>query len=267
MWLLWKGLQEKMIVSPLQYRGNKYKSLKHLIFPEGSLFVDVFGGSGVVTMNQTGPRIYNDINPEVCNFLRQVRDDPLTIIEGLHLHIHAREIWERLVSKKTKRTALEYLIVITESFASSEDTWARRILEPFFNFREYRIPQIIQASAALRGVEIHNKPFHWILREYDDPNTVFYLDPPYCDTDSHYGQIDHVGLLSQAFNMQSFVGASHYEHTIYRSREWDFIKNWKVQGTISSRGHHDPLTEFYWVKNGTELVLTEDEFYSTREDL
>lgn len=46
-----------MKVSPIFYMGNKYKLLKQILplFPETCrVFIDAFGGSGVVTMNYRG---------------------------------------------------------------------------------------------------------------------------------------------------------------------------------------------------------------------
>lgn len=48
---------KKYLESPIFYMGNKYKLLKQLIplFPkECNTFLDLFGGSGVVSMNYKG---------------------------------------------------------------------------------------------------------------------------------------------------------------------------------------------------------------------
>ena len=49
----------KYLESPIFYMGNKYKLLKQLIplFPKQcDTFLDLFGGSGVVSMNYQGTR-------------------------------------------------------------------------------------------------------------------------------------------------------------------------------------------------------------------
>ena len=63
--------------SPIPYMGNKYKLLKQLIplFPkECDTFVDLFGGSGVVSMNYKGnsKTIYNEINPNIVGMIKMI---------------------------------------------------------------------------------------------------------------------------------------------------------------------------------------------------
>lgn len=65
--------------SPIFYMGNKYKLLKQLIplFPkECNTFLDLFGGSGVVSMNYNGKEktIYNEFNPNICNLLKLFKE-------------------------------------------------------------------------------------------------------------------------------------------------------------------------------------------------
>ena len=61
------GFRLKYLESPIPYMGNKYKLLKQLVplFPEKcNTFYDLFGGSGVVSMNYHGETgtIYNEFN-------------------------------------------------------------------------------------------------------------------------------------------------------------------------------------------------------------
>lgn len=63
--------------SPIPYMGNKYKLLKDLIplFPkECDVFVDLFGGSGVVSMNYQGKKatIYNELNKNIVELIKMI---------------------------------------------------------------------------------------------------------------------------------------------------------------------------------------------------
>lgn len=72
----------EIIESPIFYMGNKYKLLKQLIplFPkECNTFVDLFGGSGVVSMNYKGKvrTIYNEFNSNVIGLINMlVNNEP-----------------------------------------------------------------------------------------------------------------------------------------------------------------------------------------------
>ena len=63
--------------SPIPWMGNKYKLLKDLIplFPkECDVFVDLFGGSGVVSMNYQGKKttIYNEFNKNIVELIKMI---------------------------------------------------------------------------------------------------------------------------------------------------------------------------------------------------
>lgn len=63
--------------SPIPYMGNKYKLLEDLIplFPkECDVFIDLFGGSGVVSMNYKGKKetIYNELNNNIVELVKMI---------------------------------------------------------------------------------------------------------------------------------------------------------------------------------------------------
>lgn len=63
--------------SPIFYMGNKYKLLKDLIplFPDScDLFIDLFGGSGCVSMNYKGTSktIYNELNTNIVELIKMI---------------------------------------------------------------------------------------------------------------------------------------------------------------------------------------------------
>lgn len=68
--------------SPIFYMGNKYKLLKDLIplFPDScDLFIDLFGGSGCVSMNYKGTHrtIYNELNTNIVELIKMlVNNEP-----------------------------------------------------------------------------------------------------------------------------------------------------------------------------------------------
>lgn len=68
--------------SPIFYMGNKHKLLKQLLplFPNKCrIFLDAFGGSGVVCMNYQGyeKTIYNEINKNVIGLVNMIKDNDL----------------------------------------------------------------------------------------------------------------------------------------------------------------------------------------------
>ena len=69
-------MSEELVLSPLFYVGNKFKLLPQLlpIFPDPSTvdtFYDVFGGSGVVSINVPYNKIiYNELDGRLVSLLK-----------------------------------------------------------------------------------------------------------------------------------------------------------------------------------------------------
>ena len=70
---------KNLIRPPFCYIGAKTKLLEWIysFFPEHTTFVDVFGGTGVVTFNKIPSKndVYNDINGRIVNFYSVLRDE------------------------------------------------------------------------------------------------------------------------------------------------------------------------------------------------
>lgn len=71
---------KKYLESPIFYMGNKYKLLKQLIplFPDKcKTFLDLFGGSCVVSMNYKGTEktIYNEINKNIVDLVLMFKEN------------------------------------------------------------------------------------------------------------------------------------------------------------------------------------------------
>jgi DNA adenine methylase len=68
-------------------------------------------------------------------------------------------------------------------------------------------PIIHEASRRLQGVVIENKDFEKLIKQYDRPNTMFYLDPPYFETEDYYEDVgftekDHIRLRDTLLNIK-----------------------------------------------------------------
>lgn len=81
------------------YLGGKFSVLP-FVLPvldiEHNHFVEVFGGSAVVTINRPPSPIetYNDLNNSVVNFFAVLRQKPLDLIDALQLTPHSRKEYQ-----------------------------------------------------------------------------------------------------------------------------------------------------------------------------
>ena len=168
-------------------------------------YVEVFGGGGWVLFHKTPGKfeVYNDFNPNLANLYRCVRDHPDELCEELRYSLNSRTDFEHIrevLKSKTaipdiKRAAYFYQI-IRESYASGLDSFGAQPHNMWRNF-----PLITEASRRLQSVVIENKDFEKLISQYDRPNTIFYLDPPYYETEDYYedvgfGRADHERLCN-----------------------------------------------------------------------
>lgn len=179
--------------------------------PACDRYVEVFGGGGWVLFHKPPGKfeVYNDFNPNLANLYRCVRDYPDELCEELRYTLNSRldfEFVRKTLHSKTeipdvKRAAYFYQI-IRQSYASGLDSFGGQPMNMWRNF-----PLIHQASNRLQTVVIENKDFEKLIAQYDRPNTIFYLDPPYYETEDYYEDVgftekDHIRLRDALLKIQ-----------------------------------------------------------------
>ena len=100
-----------------------------------------------------------------------------------------------------KRAAYFYQL-IRYSYASGLDSFGGQPHPMWNNF-----PLIHQACERLQRVVIENKDFEKLIRQYDRPESFFYCDPPYYNTEDYYEDVgftrkDHERLANTLCNIQ-----------------------------------------------------------------
>lgn len=168
-------------------------------------YVEVFGGGAWVLFHKLPGKfeVYNDFNPNLANLYRCVRDHPEELCEELRYTLNARVDFDHIrevLRTKTVipdiRRAAYFYQIIRESYASGLDSFGAQPHNMWRNF-----PLITEASKRLQSVVIENKDFEKLIQQYDRPNTIFYLDPPYYETEDYYedvgfGKADHERLCN-----------------------------------------------------------------------
>ena len=209
-------MKKTMIKNPFNYQGGKYKILNDLqkLFPtEISTFVDVFGGSGEVVLNDTTAveKIYNEKCKEMTvlmSFLKKKKSfikDVDTVIsqfelsktnkEGFNI---LREEYNKLVAADKQYTyigSLYFFCLMAHSFnnqigfnSKKEFNVAFGANKSCFNnkMRDNLSEYIYNLTNS--DLTILNKSFEEILIQCDDfkDNSFFYCDPPYFITVGGY---------------------------------------------------------------------------------
>ena len=175
-------------------------------------YIEVFGGGGWVLFHKPAGRdfeVYNDFNPNLANLYRCVRDHPKELIAELTYVLNSRidfDFVRQTLHTKTeipdiKRAACFYQL-IRQSYASGLDSFGAQPHSMWNNF-----PLINQACSRLQKVVIENKDFEKLIKQYDRPESFFYCDPPYYETEDYYEDVgfttkDHERLANALCSMQ-----------------------------------------------------------------
>ena len=211
----------------IPWKGSKAQlmwAIQSLMPIHYNKLVDVFGGSGCVTLNLQTPRgvlrIYNDLDSNLYNMMYCVREKPVSVITELKYMQNSREEFETMLrALKDKdfagKNLAEELELTQISFppAQAEEISAmlmQRAIPPdaqraamFFLLHNLSYNglgtefaaldrdwdrfehQITRCARILQHIPMENRSYKDILSKYDAPDTVFYCDPPYLGAEKY----------------------------------------------------------------------------------
>lgn len=187
-WIGGKRLLRKIILAEFPEDGS-YKR-----------YIEVFGGAGWVLFakDRHAPlEVYNDVNGDLVNLFRIVKHHSDALQKELDWILMSREMFMDSIQETRGLTdiqrAARFWIAIQESFGSDLHSFrvnSRRMHKAVEFLRE--------ASGRLDNVVIENVDFERLLKIYDRPDALFYLDPPYYQAEKYYpdrfNPDDHVRL-------------------------------------------------------------------------
>lgn len=179
--------------------GGKFSHLDFLapLIPDDAThFCDVYGGSAAVLMN-VGPfpvETYNDVDSELVNFFRTLRNQGPKLIKAIGLTPFSREELAKACEPAAGLTKLErarrFYVRARQTRTglaqtSSEGRWAHCVLTSRAGMAGAvsrwlgSVEGLAEIAQRLQRVQIENAPAVEVIRRYDTDDTVFYLDPPY----------------------------------------------------------------------------------------
>jgi len=190
-------IRKKKIV--FGWYGGKYSHLNWLLplLPEAHHYCEPFGGSGAVLLNREPSPIetYNDIDGEVVNFFRVLRDKTDKLLKAIALTPFSREEFftacqdygphlsdvERarrfFVRARQVRTGLAQTATLGR-WANCKDT-SRNGMAGVVSRWLGSVEGLAEIGQRLLRVQIENRPAVDMIRLYDSRRTLFYCDPPY----------------------------------------------------------------------------------------
>ena len=134
--------------------------------------------------------------------------------------------------------AARFFYVVKISFGCDTRTYATSSKQ-VDNAVEY----LVKVRERLRGVNIENKDFADLIKVYDRPTALFYLDPPYVDTEKYYeGPFcaqDHHRLREVLSHVKGRFILSYNDHPLVRELYADCrIEEITRTSTLSGSGNN-----------------------------
>lgn len=183
---------------PFGWYGGKYSHLDWLLplLPTCHHYCEPFAGSGAALMNRRPSSVetYNDLDGEVCNFFRVLRDNQDKLVKAVGLTPFSREEFalackldpslkplERArrfyIRARQVRTGLAQTASVGR-WANCKDT-SRAGMSGVVSRWLGGVEMLPFIAERLLRVQIENRPAIDVIRLYDSATTLFYCDPPY----------------------------------------------------------------------------------------
>lgn len=262
-----------MIGPAFRYHGAKFRLAPWVIqhFPPHQCYVEPFGGAAGVLLQK--PRayaeVYNDLDGDVVNLFRVVRDAGLRVQleDQLAATPYARDEFEgafepcvepverarRLLiraqmgfgSAGAAKGVTGFRVDTKRAYATAQSLWAR-------------YPAVLaEVGERFTGVLIENRPAIEVMRQHDAPTTLHYVDPPYmhetrvmqAGKSGYYrhemDETDHEELLGALLELEGMVVLSGYPSPLYNRLLTGWAQH-QTQARISAGRGTAMRTEVLW---------------------
>jgi DNA adenine methylase len=262
---------KKLIV--FGWYGGKFSHLGWLLplLPITPHYCEPFAGSGAVLLNRppSGVETYNDLDGEVVNFFKVLRDQPEELQRLMALTPFSREEFSLACKldnslqplERARRFYVRARQVRTGlAQTASVGRWAnctntiRAGMSGVVSRWLGAVEQLPEIALRLIRVQIENRPAVDCVKLYDSKDTLFYCDPPYIhetrgDSKAYAYEMtneQHANLAEVLNSAIGKVALSNYDcalmDRLYPSKRWK-----KLHFKKTNHSTKDVRTETLWV--------------------
>lgn len=179
--------------SILNYPGAKWGMAKQIasMMPPHRSYLEPFFGSGAVLFNKPPSAIetVNDIDGDITNFFKVVRECPEELAEAISLTPYSRDVFnDAHENRGTTDFDRAYRFAIRSRMGHGFKTYQKTgfKIDVYARERSYCVScwntmpeRIFEAAARLKDVQIENRPALELIRKFNYDNVLIYADPPY----------------------------------------------------------------------------------------
>jgi DNA adenine methylase len=233
------------VMAPFIWPGGKGNLVKWIVqyIPYGRIYVEPFAGAASVFWHLPKPfavEVLNDLDRDVINFYRTLKDSYKfeilfhKIVSTPYARIEFGRAIQMLKAPDVNDIDKAWAFFVRQNqgingIGLSESNWSRAlyatnrdIAQNVSRWRS-RLKMLSFWHERLREVHIYNMDAIQCIKQWDNPDTVFYLDPPYIlDTRKarsiYKKEIDlsyHEKLVDILLSVKGKVILSCYDHQTY----------------------------------------------------
>lgn len=246
---------------PVRYTGGKWNLAPWIIshFPAHICYVEPFSGGASVLFRKNPSRVevLNDMNQEILNFFDVLRDRADELIRAIELTPYSRAEHKRsqLPADDPLEQARRFYVRSQQSFSSGEGSraiaWRLQINDVSLVNRWNKTSHLWVVANRLKVVQLECDTAEAVINRFDDPNTLFYVDPPYVHStrtavnDYAFEMTDdeHTALAKQLNAVEGMVVLSGYDCELYS----DLYAGWKFVSTETDTVQKTKRVECLWI--------------------
>lgn len=185
-------------------------------FPAHSCYVEVFAGGAALYFLRPPAEVevINDVNGELVNLYRVVQRHLEEFVRQFKWALSSREIFRWTQDTPAEaltdiQRAARFYYLQHQAFGGrvQGQTWGTATTTPAPTVNLLRLEENLSAAhLRLTGAYIERLDWRECMRRYDRPHTLFYLDPPYWQTEGYGVPFDWPHYEALAETMRSLKG-------------------------------------------------------------
>jgi DNA adenine methylase len=184
-----------MALPIIPWIGGKRRLADMLLnrFPAHQCYVEVFaGGAALFFMRpRAAVEVINDVNGDLVNLYRVVQNHLEEFVRQFKWALSSRQVFKWLQETPGQvltdiQRAAKFFYLQKQAFGGKVDgqTWGTATTQPAINFMRIE-EELSAAHLRLDGTYVENLDWLACIDRYDREHTLFYLDPPYWQTEGY----------------------------------------------------------------------------------
>lgn len=262
----------------ISYVGGKYRQASWInsFIPRNlDKYVEIFGGAFWVYLKsdfEAKDVVYNDVNPFMANLFACCTQynkflEYITKYDAQNTELFNEfrdEVAERFKTNDVQipdfDLGAKYVYVATQTFSGIVNERVKMVdLKGKYKSKYYSFADRLKngkIQKKLDKVRVSNVSYDDLIKQEDDGNTFFYIDPPYYGTENLYGfhsfgKEDHHKLIEMLKNSESKWILSYYEFPQllewFPETEWHWERKDYKKASMAKKGKNQSV--------GTEVLV------------